>query len=73
MPLAIMDGTYITALRTGAAGATGIKYLSKEDSKVVGLCGLGVQGRSQLMGLMEASWRYDQTWKPSRFTISSLR
>jgi len=53
MPLAIMDGTYITALRTGAAGATGIKYLSKEDSKVVGLCGLGVQGRSQLMGLME--------------------
>jgi len=53
MPLAIMDGTYITALRTGAAGATGIKYLSREDSKEVGICGLGVQGRSQLMGLME--------------------
>jgi alanine dehydrogenase len=53
VPLAIMDGTYVTALRTGAAGATGIKYLSKEDSKEVGLCGLGVQGRSQLMGLME--------------------
>ena len=53
VPLAIMDGTYITALRTGAAGATGIKYLSREDSKIVGLCGLGVQGRSQLMGLME--------------------
>jgi ornithine cyclodeaminase/alanine dehydrogenase-like protein (mu-crystallin family) len=48
-----MDGTYVTALRTGAAGATGIKYLSKEDSREVGLCGLGVQGRSQLMGLME--------------------
>ena len=53
LPLAIMDGTYVTALRTGAAGATGIKYLSREDSKEVGLCGLGVQGRSQLMGLME--------------------
>ena len=53
LPLAIMDGTYVTALRTGAAGATGIKYLSREDSKVVGLCGLGVQGRSQIMGLME--------------------
>ena len=53
VPLAIMDGTYITALRTGAAGATGIKYLSREDSSVVGLCGLGVQGRSQMMGLME--------------------
>jgi alanine dehydrogenase len=53
LPLAIMDGTYVTALRTGAAGATGIKYLSREDSKVIGLCGLGVQGRSQVMGLME--------------------
>ncbi len=52
-PLAIMDGTYITALRTGAAGAVGIKYLSREDSKVAGICGLGVQGRSQLLGLME--------------------
>ena len=53
LPLAIMDGTYVTALRTGAAGATGIKYLSRKGSKVVGLCGLGVQGRSQVMGLME--------------------
>ncbi len=53
VPLAIMDGTYITALRTGAAGGTGIKYLSREDSKVAGICGLGVQGRSQVMGLME--------------------
>ncbi|MFC1802998.1 ornithine cyclodeaminase family protein [Thermoproteota archaeon] len=53
VPLAIMDGTYITALRTGAAGATGIKYLSREDSEVAGVCGTGVQGRSQVMGLME--------------------
>jgi alanine dehydrogenase len=53
VPLAIMDGTYITALRTGAAGAIGIKYLSREDSKVAGVCGTGVQGRSQVMGLME--------------------
>lgn len=53
VPLAIMDGTYITALRTGAAGATGIKYLSREDSELVGLCGAGVQGRSQIMGLVE--------------------
>ena len=52
-PLAIMDGTDITALRTGAAGAVGIKYLSHEDAKEVGICGLGVQGRSQIMGLME--------------------
>jgi len=53
VPLAIMDGTYITALRTGAAGATGIKYLSRADSRVAGVCGAGVQGKSQVMGLME--------------------
>ncbi len=53
LPLAIMDGTYVTALRTGAAGATGIKYLSREDSKVVGLCGLGSRGGARSWG----SWR----------------
>ena len=53
LPFAIMNGTYVTALRTGAAEATGIKYLSCEDRKIVGLCELGIQGRSQLMGLMK--------------------
>lgn len=52
-PLAIMDGTYITALRTGAAGAVGIKYLARRDAKTAGIIGLGVQGRSQLLGLKE--------------------
>jgi len=52
-PLAIMDGTYITMLRTGAAGAVGIKYLSRQDSQTAAIIGLGVQGRSQLMGLLE--------------------
>jgi alanine dehydrogenase len=51
-PLAIMDGTYVTAVRTGAAGAVGIKYLARDDASEVGLCGLGVQGRSQIIGLM---------------------
>ncbi len=52
-PLAIMDGTYITMLRTGAAGACGIKYLSRKDSETAAIVGLGVQGQSQLMGLLE--------------------
>lgn len=52
-PLAIMDGTYITTLRTGAAGAIGIKYLSRKESETATIIGLGVQGRSQLLGLNE--------------------
>ncbi len=51
-PLAIMDGTYITMLRTGAAGACGIKYLARKDSKTAAIIGLGVQGRSQLLGML---------------------
>jgi alanine dehydrogenase len=52
-PLAIMDGTYITMLRTGAAGAVGIGHLSRTDSKKAAIIGLGVQGRAQLMGLLQ--------------------
>jgi len=33
-PLAVMDGTYLTCIRTGAAGAIAAKYLSREDSQV---------------------------------------
>jgi alanine dehydrogenase len=47
-PLAIMDGTYITQMRTGAAGGIAAKYLSREDSKAAGFIGAGVQAESQL-------------------------
>jgi alanine dehydrogenase len=53
LPLAVMDGTYITAMRTGGAGAVAAKYLSREDSSAVTVIGTGVQGRSQLIALTE--------------------
>lgn len=46
--LAIMDGTSITALRTGAASGIATKYLAREDSHVAAIFGCGVQGRTQL-------------------------
>jgi len=52
-PLAIMDGTYLTCLRTGAAGALAAKYLSREDSNVAGFVGCGAQARAQLSCLLE--------------------
>jgi alanine dehydrogenase len=51
-PVAIMDGTYITKMRTGAAGAVAAKYLSREDSKIAAFIGTGVQARTQLEGLL---------------------
>lgn len=53
LPLCIMDGTYATNLRTGAAGAVAAKYLARRDSKVVGLVGCGAQAKTQLQGLRE--------------------
>ncbi|MFZ7137461.1 MAG: alanine dehydrogenase [archaeon] len=50
-PSAIMGGTWITALRTGAAGAVAAKYLANPNPKTVGLVGAGAQARTQLMGL----------------------
>jgi alanine dehydrogenase len=51
-PLAIMGGRWITAMRTGAAGAIAAKYLARKDSRVVGLVGAGTQAKTQLAGLL---------------------
>ncbi len=53
IPIAVLDGTHITAMRTGAAGAVAAKYLSREDASAVTIVGTGVQGRSQLIALCE--------------------
>lgn len=47
-PLAIMDATHLTLMRTGAAGGVAARYLSREDSHVLALVGAGVQSHAQL-------------------------
>jgi len=51
-PLAIMGGTHITAMRTGAAGGIAAKHLARKEPKVVGLVGAGTQAKTQLMALL---------------------
>lgn len=51
IPLAVMDCTWITAVRTGAATAIAAKHLARPDSASVGIVACGVQGRSNLDGL----------------------
>jgi len=53
MPLAIMDGSYVTAVRTGAAGAVAASVLARKDAKRVGVIGSGTQGRMQVLALNE--------------------
>lgn len=50
----IMDGGYLTAVRTGAASAVATKYMARKDkAQVVGIYGTGVQAKMQLWGVAE--------------------
>ena len=51
VPLSVMDCTWITAKRTGAATAIAAKYLARKDSATAGIVACGVQGRSNLEAL----------------------
>lgn len=50
-PLAVMDGTLITEMRTAAVSATAAKLLASPDAKVLAILGSGVQARSHVEAL----------------------
>ncbi|HEY3263908.1 MAG TPA: ornithine cyclodeaminase family protein, partial [Actinomycetota bacterium] len=47
-PLCVMDGTVITAVRTGATAAVAARALAREGASSLAVLGAGVQGRSHL-------------------------
>lgn len=52
VPLAVMDGTLLTRLRTGAAGGVAARALAQPTSRIVGLVGCGQQAMTQLSALL---------------------
>ncbi|MFO7967540.1 MAG: alanine dehydrogenase [Archaeoglobaceae archaeon] len=52
-PLAMMNATYLTDIRTGAGSAVATKYLARGDSRVMGIVGCGRQSRTQLSAISE--------------------
>ena len=48
-PLAVLDGSKLTAMRTAAVGTVGIKYLAPEGATTLGIIGLGIQGFHQAL------------------------
>ncbi len=46
--LAMMDGTSLTALRTGAASGLATQLLAREDAQILGVIGAGAQARTQI-------------------------
>jgi ornithine cyclodeaminase/alanine dehydrogenase-like protein (mu-crystallin family) len=47
-PTAVMDCTWITAMRTGAATAVAAKYMARPESATAGILACGYQGRTNL-------------------------
>ncbi len=51
--LAVIDSIEVTAMRTGAATGVAAKYLAQDDTQVATVIGCGIQGRVQLLSLLE--------------------
>jgi alanine dehydrogenase len=51
IPQAVMDGNFITIIRTGAVGGLAAKYLARKNSEIAAVIGCGTQGRIQLTAL----------------------
>jgi len=51
--LAIMDGTFLTAMRTGAASGLATRYMARKNAEKVGIFGAGVQAETQLLAMCE--------------------
>jgi ornithine cyclodeaminase len=63
-PVALLEGSSLTAIRTGAASGLATEILSRPDSRVAAIFGAGAQGRTQLeaactVRTIEQVWVYD--------------
>jgi alanine dehydrogenase len=52
-PIGVLDGTWITMMRTGAASGVASKYLARPNAKVLALVGAGAQAETQLEAILK--------------------
>jgi alanine dehydrogenase len=73
-PLAVMDGRYITEMRTAAISAVATLWLARSDASVLAIIGSGVQARSHLEALrLVRSLRDVRVWSPNNARIFAER
>lgn len=71
-PLAVMDGTHITAMRTAGAAVLAAKLLARPDARVMTILGAGVQGHAHLE-LMTQHFHFETIYIGSRDRASAER
>lgn len=54
--ICVMDGSLITGLRTGAAGAVSVKALARKNANIIASIGTGNQARMQIRAIREVMW-----------------
>jgi ornithine cyclodeaminase/alanine dehydrogenase-like protein (mu-crystallin family) len=66
-PIAILEGTYLTALRTAAATAIAARRLARKDVETIAVIGPGLEGRTNLaaLKLVLPRLRRCRAWAPS--------
>ncbi len=77
-PEAFMDGTYLTALRTGAASGVATDLLARKDVRVAAIFGAGTQSRTQLEAIctvrpIEKVWVYDVVPSIARAYVREMK
>lgn len=76
--IALLEGSSLTAIRTGAASGAAIDLLSRPESKAVAIFGAGAQGRTQLEAAcsarkIETAYIYDSTPEKARTFAEEMK
>jgi ornithine cyclodeaminase/alanine dehydrogenase-like protein (mu-crystallin family) len=78
LPLALLDGGYLTALRTGAASGAATQLLARGDARVLALFGAGAQALPQAWAVcaarpIERIWIFNRTTAHAERLAAELR
>ncbi len=77
-PLAVVEGTYLTSLRTGAASGVATDLLSRKDVQIAAIFGAGAQSRTQLEAIctvrsIEKVWIYDIKRERAKIFVDEMK
>jgi ornithine cyclodeaminase len=77
-PIAVIDGTYLTALRTGAASGAATRALARTDAGVLAIFGAGAQAITQVQAVcavraIRRVWVVNRTRAHAEALIATLR
>ena len=72
-PLAIVDGSYHTMMRTGASAAVSIRWLARKDASVLALVGAGDVGIGSLRTCAAVrDWSEVRVWSRTQATLDAF-